>query len=515
MANVSAITAIHNLCPALYDFPSNITIGDLLNREECFGSKINFLEIIKAGEAELTTSAISYFQELTKMNAGYIEDALQQEMMGDDSLAPMPIRLLMTMVFSLLSIIGVVGNLLVIAVVFKVQGMITPTNCYLCSLAISDCLFFLCTAPTELSYIHTDNFIFGSIGCSLSTYLPFLAINTSSLSIAAFTIERYIGICHPIRARYICTVKRAKHIILGIWLFCIVYNSPWLYLASIQTDVVGVTCSFSLARDNWMYKVMFLGDFFGFYVLPMLLYFIIYGKIAFTLSQNSIKTSFVKTSIIKSSVVNKEKKKSTGSTDLIKKLVVAPLSTEEPVTSCKHSGGKSNQVIKMLALVVLVFAVCWLPYRAMVMYNSFSSEKWSPEWFIFFAKTMIFMNCAINPILYNHMSKKFRNAFRKFFSSSSLFTCFNLESQKLCTNGYGTKNYSMYYDKIRESHHENVHPLLGKLNKKATSELIKIVIENSEDTFDLTSKGMTCETVLSTQRLISGSSTCTNESTLS
>ena len=50
----------------------------------------------------------------------------------------------------------------------------------------------------------------------------------------AFTIERYIGICHPMRAQYICTVKRAKMIIAGIWLFSLIYNSPWLFLITLK-----------------------------------------------------------------------------------------------------------------------------------------------------------------------------------------------------------------------------------------------------------------------------------------
>uniref|UniRef100_A0A914MRL1 Thyrotropin-releasing hormone receptor n=1 Tax=Meloidogyne incognita TaxID=6306 RepID=A0A914MRL1_MELIC len=74
-------------------------------------------------------------------------------------------------------------------------------------------------------------------------------------------------------------------------------------------------------------------------------------------------------------------------------------------------------VIKMLALVAFIFAVCWLPYRAMVMYNSFASainwEPWDYDWLIFMSKTMIFFNCAINPVLYNLMSSRFRKAFRQ------------------------------------------------------------------------------------------------------
>ena len=122
----------------------------------------------------------------------------------DDEYWPMDIRIIMTLIFSLLSIIGILGNILVVLVVFKVPGMRTPTNCYLVSLAVSDCLFFLATSPTELSYLHVTSttYIFGSFGCALFTYVPYLSINTSSLSITAFTIERFIWICYPLRARY-------------------------------------------------------------------------------------------------------------------------------------------------------------------------------------------------------------------------------------------------------------------------------------------------------------------------
>ncbi|KAK0423412.1 hypothetical protein QR680_008131 [Steinernema hermaphroditum] len=387
MANISAADVLW-LCPTL-KLPADVVkldLEDLLKYPEC------------AGMASLSGSS-----------AG-----------ADDEYWPIHTRIIMTFIFACLSIVGIVGNILVITVVFKVPGMITPTNCYLVSLALSDCLFFVATAPTEISYLHvTDEYIFGSIGCSMFSYLPFLAINTSSLSIAAFTIERFIGICYPIQARYICTVKRAKMIIAGIWAFCIIYNSPWLYLATVKEDEHGSACGFKLERDNWTYKTIFFGDFFAFYVIPMFLYMIIYGKIAFTLKKNDIRHQVTK--------------KSHGSNGSRKSAILTSTSsngtTNTTATTCefqitrgglKGSSKKSkNSVVKMLALVVLVFAVCWLPYRAMVMYNSFAMVRWDPDWYIFFSKTLIFVNCAINPIVYNVMSGKFRNAFKKLFGKSS------------------------------------------------------------------------------------------------
>lgn len=71
-----------------------------------------------------------------------------------------------------------------------------------------------------------------------------------------------------------------------------------------------------------------------------------------------------------------------------------------------------HQVIRMLIVVVVVFATLWMPYRVMVVYNSFAEHKYLNLWFLMFSRTLIYINCAINPILYNVMSVKFRRAFK-------------------------------------------------------------------------------------------------------
>jgi len=67
----------------------------------------------------------------------------------------------------------------------------------------------------------------------------------------------------------------------------------------------------------------------------------------------------------------------------------------------------------MLAVVVCVFAVLWLPYRAYVVYNSFAASPYHDLWFLLFCRLMIYANSAVNPILYNAMSVKFCRAFRR------------------------------------------------------------------------------------------------------
>lgn len=56
----------------------------------------------------------------------------------------------------------------------------------------------------------------------------------------------------------------------------------------------------------------------------------------------------------------------------------------------------------MLTVVAVMFAVLWLPYRAWVVYNSFASEdhRYYNEWYYLAARCMVFLNNAMNPILY-------------------------------------------------------------------------------------------------------------------
>ncbi len=50
----------------------------------------------------------------------------------------------------------------------------------------------------------------------------------------------------------------------------------------------------------------------------------------------------------------------------------------------------------MLACVVVIFATLWVPYRGLLVYNSFATMNNLPPyldlWYLMFAKTCIFMN---------------------------------------------------------------------------------------------------------------------------
>ncbi|KAK6320291.1 hypothetical protein J4Q44_G00093980 [Coregonus suidteri] len=183
--------------------------------------------------------------------------------------------------------LGIVGNIMVVLVVLTTRHMRTPTNCYLVSLAIADLTVLVAAGLPNVSDSLTGTWVFGHAGCLGITYLQYLGINVSSCSITAFTVERYIAICHPMRAQTVCTVSRAKRIIAGVWLFTCVYCMLWFFLVDIQVMKSGsIQCGYKVSRD--LYLPIYLIDFAIFYVIPLLLAIVLYGLIARILYLNPL-----------------------------------------------------------------------------------------------------------------------------------------------------------------------------------------------------------------------------------
>ncbi|XP_025076291.1 thyrotropin-releasing hormone receptor-like isoform X3 [Pomacea canaliculata] len=300
---------------------------------------------------------------------------------------------------SIIFTVGFVGNVLVVIVIARTRSMHTTTNCYLLSLAVADCLVLLAATLPAVpeTFFQVDEWPFGRALCSILIYAQYAGIDASSLSIAAFTVERYIAICHPIRAQTICTVSRAKRIILALWLFTVVYCGPWLWLTDLRvvTQAGGgaiMRCEFRLARAS--YLTLYMIDLILFYFLPFVISAVLYcliGRILLITSLQHARDRHKRAAPERHRPFDKGRQ-------------------QEKVA--KRRSDSRVQVIRMLIVVVVVFATLWMPYRVMVVYNSFAEHKYLNLWFLMFSRTLIYINCAINPILYNVMSVKFRRAFK-------------------------------------------------------------------------------------------------------
>uniref|UniRef100_A0A8D0GPH6 Thyrotropin-releasing hormone receptor n=1 Tax=Sphenodon punctatus TaxID=8508 RepID=A0A8D0GPH6_SPHPU len=295
--------------------------------------------------------------------------------------------------------VGIVGNVMVVLVVLTTRDMRTPTNCYLVSLALADLTVLVAAGLPNISDSLAGTWIYGHAGCLGITYFQYLGINVSSCSITAFTVERYIAICHPMRAHTMCTVSRAKRIIAFVWILTSVYCMLWFFLVDINVNKNRqLECGYRVSRN--LYLPVYLLDFALFFVTPLLLATVLYGLIGRALFLSSVSHQ-------------------------AKAQAESGLATPDPTVPALPS--VSLQVTKMLAVVVVLFALLWMPYRTLVLVNSFVDNPYLDPWFLLFCRVCVYANSAINPVVYSLMSQKFRAAF-----------------QKLCHCGEGSRQRSVY-----------------------------------------------------------------------
>ncbi|KAH0619688.1 hypothetical protein JD844_000599 [Phrynosoma platyrhinos] len=299
--------------------------------------------------------------------------------------------------------VGIVGNIMVVLVVLTTRDMRTPTNCYLVSLAMADLMVLVAAGLPNVSDSLTGTWIYGLAGCLGITYFQYLA----------------------------------KRIIAFVWVVTSVYCLLWFFLVDIAVNKSQqLECGYKVSRN--LYLPIYLLDFALFFVTPLFLATILYGLIGRVLFQSPI----LQQPIAHTGTVR-------NGTD-----------ADQNRTSSPRSGAhvsSRKQVTKMLAVVVVLFALLWMPYRTLVLVNSFMERPYLDRWFILFCRICVYTNSAINPIIYNAMSQKFRLAFKKLCKCGKD----GQQRHRRPPSSYiAPSSHSMR--KEANVHHEDVHPIKAR-----------------------------------------------------
>lgn len=138
-------------------------------------------------------------------------------------------------IYLLIFVVGAVGNTLTCIVILRHRFMRTPTNYYLFSLAVSDLLVLLLGMPLELYDMWSNYpFLLGASGCYFKTLLFEAVCFASILNVTALSVERYIAVVHPLKAKYVVTRNHAKKVIVTIWVLSVICSIPNTSLHGLQ-----------------------------------------------------------------------------------------------------------------------------------------------------------------------------------------------------------------------------------------------------------------------------------------
>lgn len=95
--------------------------------------------------------------------------------------------------------------------------MKTATNIYIFNLALADALVTT-TMPFQSAVYLMNSWPFGDVLCKIVISIDYYNMFTSIFTLTMMSVDRYIAVCHPVKALDFRTPLKAKIINICIWL---------------------------------------------------------------------------------------------------------------------------------------------------------------------------------------------------------------------------------------------------------------------------------------------------------
>ncbi|XP_071963137.1 neuromedin-U receptor 2-like [Antedon mediterranea] len=299
-------------------------------------------------------------------------------------------KILIKYIMPILFFIGVSGNLIVIVMILNIKSLHSPVNYYLTSLAIADFLFlfFSMTRRWVLitnSPVMANNYLnLGEAGkavCITFQFIIDLSATVSCVTILLIAVERYLAICHPIKFKSINTKTNVLRICIASWV--VICIPVFLYNFVTETTKVGRfkwnldTDAFQVPNQTVYCTDRYEGHPFAF--LRIVDEFIVLLEIPIII--------------------------------VLYVLAIRRLNSNPHHILGKIQMKKRKKVTQMLIITTLVYIICVFPINTDFVFNHFNVYIFkgdSSSLFHYISVILLYINSAVNPIIYFALRKDFR-----------------------------------------------------------------------------------------------------------
>jgi len=295
----------------------------------------------------------------------------------------------MTIAYVIIFFVGFFGNACVIYIVATRKRMKTTFNFLIVNMAIGDLLVSLFIMPSEVKFLYARQLWFsggfGSVTCKFVNFSGVLSIGSSIITLVFISLDRYFAILHPFAD--VPVIRNTKLVTSVIWISSSLYFSLYLVLF----DSVPAGDGTWVCRMVWDYlshnrdtkfqiaRAYFMTTFVVLYLIPLAIIAGLYIPIGRRL-----------------------------------------WSREIPGVSTAHQKRQSQlskrKVLRMLIIVVLTFALCWLPSHIMHLLGYFFTDTYTSLLAVGHVETSFYFlshaNSAINPCLYIFLNQRFNHEFK-------------------------------------------------------------------------------------------------------
>ena len=313
------------------------------------------------------------------------------------------VSIFFTTAMAMISLAAFIGNIVVIAAVYKIPNLRTSTNYYYVNMAVSDFLACLTVWPLYLTdeiITSRGSLIHGSLaiaGCKVGTFVRNVSNSVSLLSLVLIAVDRFIATVFPLKFALLSTNIRAT-LLLATWLISIGYCYPSSHHSTIIKVGRETFCRLTMdASAIVMYNTFALSLIIALLIVITILYL----RIMRVLRRRVKPGHHVHTE---------------GSSD-------------------EHKRNKHNRnVMKIFKSIVVAYFVCWFLFCSFLILKIIVPELFIRDkcklilGFSYYIFPML--NTVINPVILFSFSSNFRVALKELcpFSLSNCRPCYKTAS---------------------------------------------------------------------------------------
>ncbi|XP_048879981.1 delta-type opioid receptor-like [Brienomyrus brachyistius] len=299
-----------------------------------------------------------------------------------DGLLPTSIKITIVVVYMVVCVVGLVGNCLVMYVNLRYTKMKTATNIYIFNLALADSLV-LATLPFQGTDVFLGFWPFGNVLCKVVISIDYYNMFTSTFTLTVMSVDRYIAVCHPVKALDMRTPHKAKVVNVCVWALASAIGVPAMVMGDVEVEHNGIECIVVLPDPRSYWEPVFGTCVFLFsFVVPVAIISVCYS------------------------------------------LMVKRLRSVRLLSGSREKDRNLRRITRMVLAVVAAFVVCWTPVQIMALAQSLGVNLGSllTVALMHFCIALGYVNSSLNPVLYAFLDENFKRCFREFCQPAALHT---------------------------------------------------------------------------------------------
>lgn len=359
---------------------------------------------------------------------------------------PLPFKVAKIFLYVMILVFGTVGNTVIILIICKIKHVRkTPGNLFILNLAVCDLLTPLISIPFDFVLVESNyKWYLGPVVCKvLPPAITFIA-TSSSLTLAAISLDRYRTLLHPFKQRL--DARKVKMLIALVHVCSGILVLP--HIVTLELSSSGYCAE--VWPSAMLPKIYTLILFLGQYALPLGYMAVMYIFAAKSLFASTQRARLLSIHSTMSTGKGSRSGSRNGSVSL-NGWVASPDAGSSHDSLERHFRKESEhnaQVTKMFIVIVVVFAVMTLPLEVSWLWRDFGGgdkNRYQPIIAVV-CRLFTYANSCFNPIIFYNLSRDFHKGFLAFFNGCA--PCCGDDSalkraQLGATNGSGTWDRGM------------------------------------------------------------------------